>query len=454
MKIVVAGTGFSSILCINYLVNLGLKPVVLDVGNEIGEEEKIALKKKAFARQKNLDNFHSLGGLSNIWTGVINKYSDDDFTDWPISKNEFDDFYNETFKSLNNSEIYSFYGSSKNDLLDYQLRPQEHTSKNEIYNNKKISIKYTSLLLKKLDISEKKIDNYSSVTAFNLKSIVQDFIKKAKIEYRKEKIIKLSENNNQVTIETLNITNEGKKIVCDYLFLGCGTISTYLVMKNSITNFDKNLKIKTTKQIVMPVKFKNLGNFKNKFFNAFPIFQINLEKFENYSIYTQISNLNPTIINYFFPKLRNFKRYYFLLRLFKNYGLSYLNLGSNFCDQFTIDDQNNFKVYETKYKISEILNVCRDLFDKNLFDRQFFHYKIPLKMKPLSGNYFGSVFPMCKIKKNFFHSDRFGRIGNFKKISITDSSIFPKLSARPPTLTVLANSLRITKEVTKLNFFN
>ena len=41
MKIVVAGTGFSSILCINYLVNLGLKPVVLDVGNEIGEEEKI-----------------------------------------------------------------------------------------------------------------------------------------------------------------------------------------------------------------------------------------------------------------------------------------------------------------------------------------------------------------------------------------------------------------------------
>ena len=86
MKIVVAGTGFSSILCINYLVNLGLKPVVLDVGNEIGEEEKIALKKKALARQKNLDNFHSLGGLSNIWTGVINKYSDDDFTDWPISK--------------------------------------------------------------------------------------------------------------------------------------------------------------------------------------------------------------------------------------------------------------------------------------------------------------------------------------------------------------------------------
>ena len=454
MKIVVVGTGFSSILCINYLVNLGLKPVVLDVGNEIGEKEKIALKKKALARQKNLDNFHTLGGLSSVWTGVINKYLDDDFADWPINKNEFNNYYDEVFENLNNSETYSFYSSSKDDLLNYQLRAQENTLKNEIYNNKKISIKYVSLLLNKLDISKKKINNYSGFHAFKIKGIVQDFIKKSKIEYRKEKIMKLWENNNQVTIETVDITNKRKKVVCDYLFLGCGTISTYLVMKNSIANFDKSLKIKTTKQIVMPVKFKNLMDFKNKFFNAFPIFQMNVEKFGNCSIYTQISNLNTTIVNYFFPKLKNFKRYYFFLQLFKNYGLSYSNLGNNFCDQFIIDDQNNLKVYETKYKMSEILNIYQNLFDKNLLNGQFFHYKIPIKMKPLSGNYFGSVFPMSKFKKSFFNSDRFGRIGNFKKISITDSSIFTKLSAMPPTLTILANSLRITKEVHKLNFFN
>ena len=103
-------------------------------------------------------------------------------------------------------------------------------------------------------------------------------------------------------------------------------------MKNSIANFDKNLKIKTTKQIVMPVKFNKLENFKNKFYNTFPIFQMNLEKFTNYSIYSQIYNLNPTIINYFFPKIKNFKKYYFFLQIFKNYGLSYFNLGSDFSD--------------------------------------------------------------------------------------------------------------------------
>ena len=74
-------------------------------------------------------------------------------------------------------------------------------------------------------------------------------------------------------------------------------------------------------------------------------------------------------------------------------------------------------------------------------------------MKILSGNYYGSVFPMTNPKKSFYYSDIFGRIGNFTKISITDTSIFPKLSARPPTLTILANSLRIVKRVSENNFF-
>ena len=33
------------------------------------------------------------------------------------------------------------------------------------------------------------------------------------------------------------------------------------------------------------------------------------------------------------------------------------------------------------------------------------------------------------------------------RCSIIDSSIFPTLSARPPTLTIMANSLRITQNI-------
>lgn len=453
MKIVVAGTGFASILCIKYLVNLGIKPIVLDVGNELGLKEKILLKRKALARQKNLDNFHAIGGLSNVWTGVISKYSDEDFSDWPINKNEFSNYYDKVFENLSNSKRYSFYSSSQDDLLSYHLKKQENILEDQIYNNKKISLKRISLLLNNLEIKKNTIEDYKNLNAFSFKNIVKDFIKESKIEYRKEKITKISEDNNLVTIESLNIANERKKLICDYLFLGCGAISTYLIIKNSIKIFDKSIKIKTPKQIVMPVKFNKLKNFRNRFFNSFPIFKINLKRSNDYSIHTQVSNLNPTIINYFFPKIRNFKRYFFLLQFFKNYGLSYSNLGNNFCDQFVIDDQNNLKIYENKIKMYEFLNLYNELFEKNVFNGQFFHYKIPIKMKPLSGNYFGSVFPMSSNKNNFFSSDRFGRICDFKKISITDSSIFTKLPAIPPTLTILANSLRITTEVHKSNFF-
>ena len=57
MKIVIAGTGFSSILCIKELVKNGIKPIVLDVGNELNKNSKILLTRKTLAKHKNIDQF-------------------------------------------------------------------------------------------------------------------------------------------------------------------------------------------------------------------------------------------------------------------------------------------------------------------------------------------------------------------------------------------------------------
>ena len=133
-------------------------------------------------------------------------------------------------------------------------------------------------------------------------------------------------------------------------------------------------------------------------------------------------------------------------------GFSYFVLGSDYCDSFYYDDKNNLHLEKNKYNISDVLKKLSVLFDKSLLDDQFFHYNFPIKMKSLSGNYYGSTFPMSSSKKDY-SSDRFGRISNFSRVSVTDASIFTNLSARPPTLTILANSLRIVKEVLKTNFF-
>ena len=451
MKIVVSGTGFSSILCINHLIKLGIKPTVYDVGNDIDEDKKIILKKKSIVKQKDFDSFLCKGGLSEVWSGVIEKYLENDFLNWPINKEDFDIHYEEVLKNLKDYELYSFYSSAKDNFLDYNIKKVNDYKNIELYNNGNISIKYSNILGKK--INDQNLLTHENFKPYNIKDTINDLIKGGQIIYKKEKILKVWEEENQVVVESVNSANLINKSKFDYLFMGSGCISTYLIMKNSLPNFNDDIKIKSTKQFVMPVRLFNVVDFNKKFYNMLPFMQLNLTKNYDYSIYSQIYNFNSNIINFFLPKIRIFEKYISLFKFFKNFGISYFNLGSNYSDTFTIDKNFNLKLYEKKYKVSEILGKESEIFNKKLLNNQFFHMNFPIKMKPLSGNHFGACFPMQLKKKKFYYSDLYGRIGNFKKISITDSSIFPQLSARPPTFTILANALRIISEVSKLNFF-
>jgi len=453
MKIVVAGTGFSSILCIKELVEKGIKPLVLDVGNEPDKNSKISLTKKILARQKNIDQFHLIGGLSNVWSGVLEEYNEKDLANWPIKKKDFENYYLEVFNNLSEHSKVSFSSLSYKELIDYKLSTFPRYMKRNIYNNKNISIKYSNILTKDLPFTKKDSNIYNNYSPYDLKKIIKDYIKNSEIEYKNQKILKISQTNEQVIIETLNKLNIKDNIICDYLFMGCGPISTYKIFKKSLPKLNKELRIKSTQSFVLPVKFNKMKNFKEKFYNKFPVFQINENLNDNYSIYSQVSHVNPILVNYFFPKIKNFSSYYNFLKIFSNYGYSWFVLGSDYCDSFYYDDTNNICLEKNKYNISEVLEKLNVLFDKDLFDGQFFHYNFPIKMKSLSGNYYGSIFPMSDQKKNYSSSDRFGRVANFSKVSVTDASIFTNLSARPPTLTILANSLRIVKEVLKTNFF-
>ena len=451
MNIIVAGTGFSSILCINHLVKLGLKPIVLDVGNTINETKKIVLKKKSIVKQKNLNQFLCLGGLSNVWSGVIEKYNEQDFSLWPFARTEFDQYYDDVIKSISDSEILSFSAKSNDDILDYKITKNLKFSENKIFENENFSLKYASILSKINNINENSFDN---LLPYSIDKNINHLITSSKINYKRAKITKVIENNkNEVVVEAFNSRDEKEIFTCNYLFLGCGAISTYLILKNSIKNFDNNIKIKSTKQFVLPVKFYAMQDFKYKFFNKAPIFQLNFFDKSSFSLYSQIYNLNPNIVNFLLRGIKDFNKYFFFLNFFKNIGFSYFNMGSDYVDQFIIDEKLNVKLFENKLNISKILSYYKFIFDKNLFKKQFYHYNIPYRMSPLGGNHYGSTFPMSDSKKSFFSSDVLGRVGDFKRISITDSSIFPKLSARPPTFTILANSIRIVKEVCKLNFF-
>ena len=173
MIVSVAGTGFASFICIKYLLSIGIKPVVFDLDNNISDENKLSIKTNSIIKEKNFDKFLCLGGLSNIWTGVLEKYLESDFSKWPFKKADLEPFYNEIFKFLDFAETYSFYGKSNDELINYNIKKTNGLSSTEIYKDQKLSLKFSSLLTNKLNHGEEKNCDFYKLTPLNLKKNIR-----------------------------------------------------------------------------------------------------------------------------------------------------------------------------------------------------------------------------------------------------------------------------------------
>jgi len=454
MKVAVVGSSFASVPAIKNLIKKGIKPLVIDVGNEIEEKNKILMKQKSLVELYNNDKYLCLGGLSNFWTGVVDRYNDSDLNDWPINQSHLDKYYYKLINEYDFMELHKFYSESPQEILNYKIKRIKEFNNDKVFDNGVFSIKFSTILANNYQNLQNKNDYFNSLEPLNFTKYIQSLIKSSKIDYKKEKIIKVKEEENKVVFQTINSNYEKKIYNYDYLFLGGGAISTFKLMKNSIDNFDKNLTIKLQKKIFFPVKFKDVKDFESKLLNIYPIFQINFNDTKYGSIYSQVSNLNTVVLNHFFKNISFFKNKIFLLKYFKNFGYSHFNFGSDFANEFNFNEDGSIKVYENKFNLKPALSRIEDIFNKNFLNKQMRHLKISYKSGKLIGSHFGASFPMRDTKKNFFESDLLGHICNFKKISILDSSIFPKLPAKPPTLTIMANSSRIVEGVLERNFFN
>ncbi len=450
MKIIIVGTSFAAVPAIIYLANLGIKPTVIDVGNEADSDQKYKLKKQTFIKSNDYDNFLCFGGFSNVWTGVIDKYDNSDLIDWPITREILDLYYKKLSKLIYDSEIYSFK-CDDNNPLNYSIKKTEDKSENELINHQNFTIKNTSILTNK--VFDK--PNYNNLNPLNFKIYLEKLIKESKIEYIKGKVEKINEIDNKIKVTT-RILGNLKTISCDYLFLGCGSPSTLKLIQNSQNYFEKSLTLKNNKKIVYPILFNHKNKIENpieNFNNIYPIFQINYYSRELGKIYSQISNFNITLLKFLIPKIENSKNIYKFLNIFRRIGFAYTSLDSKYGDKFNFDKNGKAVIYKTKINKHILKKNLSGLFKDNLIKKYFSYINFPIFRNELSGNHFGSSFPMKKDKSDFFDSDTYGRTCNYNKISILDSSIFTTLPAKPPTYTIMANSLRIVENVEKENFF-
>lgn len=431
MKILVVGSSFASTIVLKNLIDSGFKPILIDSDNDYNISK---LKLQKDDKDKILNPIQSIGGLSNYWSGSVNEYSEKDLTDWPINYEDLNPHYKK-ISSIVDCKIFS-----NHNIVKSYIQEDIPISKNIINENKYAILKFGNTLI---DQKNNEFDKFDKIKPFSFRETIFYLLKNNKIDFIQGKVVKFYEKKNKIFIEY----NNGKiknQLAFDYIFLGSGAIATYKILYNSIKFEPRFVTLKTQKKLLTPILFKRFKPKKENYYFTNPLFQLNINN-EMHSIYAQIYNFNINILKHLFPKIKNYEFGQLIYFCLKKFGFAYFTFGSNLCEEFYIQNEkiiinnNNNDVAKILIDNSYLYNYE---FSKGLFKLLKFNFN----RNALSGNHFGASFPMSN-ERSRYNTSINGRLHGIKRLSLIDSSIFSTLSAKPPTLTLMANSLRISTNI-------
>ena len=419
-KIIIIGTGFSSLMAVIVAVSKGYKPLILD------HDQRTNLNTNHL-RNSYLTKSSNFGGLSNFWGGAISKI-DTNLNKYCLNSKKLNKFYkiiDNLFNQLGKNDQYSKYFSLKKNIIknnQVTLKVADHRSL--IFGSSRIAL------------SNNKI--------FSTKNILLSLLKKRKIKIkRKFEVIKLIEKENKIFIYSSN----NKVETCHKVFLGAGAYNSAKIIMNSNLNINKVLLKENTISYGIVI-FKKKIHFKenNPYCDYF------LTKIGKNNYHNQIYFLKDEFLN----KIKKNSYFYYIIlkilkKIFKNRLVIILNyMNMNISNKILINKNGNFGNLEKKlYKKDYYTKI------KNDISKVFKNYK-PYFIFFKEGNFgesnhYGSSFPITKNNKFRYESDMLGRIKYCKNIHIIDSSSLPILPTNTITYTLMAHSARITEN--SLNLF-
>ena len=329
-NVLIVGSGFSGLACCLRLIQFKIKPTIVDYKNDNKKNISIfdlSSQKNDFF---NLGNYQGLGGQSNVWAGIVNKYSNTELSKIFLKSN-LTNFYEEKILSKLNMSI--------------------------LENNSNV------LTL---------IDKSNSKTA-KLNKIYKKMIKEKKINFISNKINKISKIKNKVRVEI-----NQKSYDFDYIFLCCGPKS---IIKLLPEYHSSSSKIIFSQKYLIPALIT--GNNKLKNYN-FPIAQYSLKEKNKNLIYVQIYSLGQILDKYF--KIKIFNK----IKILSKIGLVYLSASSDLSDYIFIHNQKIVK----KSSFNLIKNLSTKLFVQKKFSSQFKILNLYIKLGALAGNHYGGNLPI------------------------------------------------------------
>ena len=125
-----------------------------------------------------------MGGFSNVWTGVVDKYDDYDLDNWPFGIEKLNNYYEKILKLLDYSELYNFITENKNPL-NYKIKKNNFHQSEILIQENNLVLKNSSILGEK-NPKELKFENLQPL---NFKDYIKKLRHESKINYIKGKVI-------------------------------------------------------------------------------------------------------------------------------------------------------------------------------------------------------------------------------------------------------------------------
>ena len=446
MKVIVIGSGLSSLGAIKSLVERGVKPIVLDIG--LIPQSKYGIKKNLRddvlikKKKPKLQMSSEKGGYSNAWGGNVLCPPESEFINWhkdtiPTSLH---------YKKCTEGIFYTAKDDGLSPLFKHPhpkfKEPPEDQSAEYIL-NKFNKIRSNKNFKWSIGRSRQFID-YENNSIYSVKTEIEILEKNKKITYIPGSFVKnITENKSKVFIEYLS---NGKKSTLEgtSLFIGAGAVNTTKLLAKLCKIYDKKLYLRYVDSTVFPFfTFMNIPYDKSKTQSSI-FFELKDFKKSKTISHIQISRPNEIILN-----MLKYKRLPSFLKKFVYYilGHSYIALINNhseICGFYEIilkknDDFLTINVPKTDNQKRILKNVSKILNSIGAFNLSCINKNFD------SHFYIGGSFPMKKHPKVSTDTDILGRPFGFKRIYAVDSSVFPSIPSSNIGLISMANAFRIAK---------
>ena len=418
-------------------------------------------------------NIESLakGGLANIWGAQVYQFQEQDLKDFPFKVEELHPYFLDLAEHIGISgalddDLKPFLGPTHKLQKAVQIGRLGTSIESAYHKNKKLYLKNNVFLGRPRlavlteDLLDRKSCRYFNHDFFqayapevyNPAFTLNSLIKENKITYLDNRHVQLFvESDNKVTVKGQNLTEKSEfSLDCRQLIIAAGTISTSRLVIRSSKDLSRELPILYNQISYIPIlNPKLIGSaFDPKGFstmlnvvianeeigqNIFGTFYstqgiMRSELFFDFKLSTRF-NLAAT--KYILPALGVLQLWYPDTPKEKNHI------------SFSPDDQAQITYHQNKLGNIE-KKLCRLFLQSGLVTAQAFC------KYPTAGNsfHYAGTLPM-KNNPSEFQTDKFGKLFGYNKVNIVDGSVFPTLSSKNLTFSVMANSMRIAEHLRK-----